>query len=141
MSDWNEHLESRLRVLWNEGLSTAEIGRRLGLSKNAVVGKAHRIGLFRKSPIIRSAEPKEPRPPRRKPEAQTLEALTSLTVLAAEPPKPIERRRRSGMSCQFPLNDRRPWRFCEEPTEGPSPYCLRHHRICYSRVPWWGSAA
>src|SRR6202000_1439118 len=35
----------RLRALWDEGLSTAEIGRRLGVSKNAVVGKAHRLGL------------------------------------------------------------------------------------------------
>lgn len=34
-----------LRTLWDEGLSTAEIGRRLGVSKNAVVSKAHRIAL------------------------------------------------------------------------------------------------
>ena len=34
-----------LRLLWNEGVTTAEIGRRIGVSKNAVIGKVHRIGL------------------------------------------------------------------------------------------------
>ena len=34
-----------LSRLWGEGHSTAEIGRRLGVSKNAVVGKAHRLAL------------------------------------------------------------------------------------------------
>lgn len=50
--EWPEQTVSRLRILWTEGHSTAEIGRRLGLSKNAVVGKAHRLDLeARPSPI------------------------------------------------------------------------------------------
>jgi len=50
--EWAEETISRLRMLWDEGLSTAEIGRRLGVSKNAVVGKAHRLDLpARPSPI------------------------------------------------------------------------------------------
>jgi GcrA cell cycle regulator len=36
--EWAEETIFRLRMLWDEGLSTAEIGRRLGVSKNAVVG-------------------------------------------------------------------------------------------------------
>jgi GcrA cell cycle regulator len=52
--EWNDETIVRLRALWNEGLSTAEIGRRMGVSKNAVVGKAHRLGLPpRPSPIRR----------------------------------------------------------------------------------------
>ncbi|OJY70461.1 MAG: hypothetical protein BGP12_22275 [Rhodospirillales bacterium 70-18] len=52
--EWNEETIARLRVLWSEGLSTAEIGRRMGVSKNAVVGKAHRLNLPpRPSPIRR----------------------------------------------------------------------------------------
>ena len=43
--EWAEETIVRLRALWDEGLSTAEIGRRLGVSKNAVVGKAHRLDL------------------------------------------------------------------------------------------------
>lgn len=42
---WSDDMIPRLRSLWDEGLSTAEIGRRLGVSKNAVVGKAHRLYL------------------------------------------------------------------------------------------------
>jgi len=54
--EWNDETIARLRTLWNEGLSTAEIGRRMGVSKNAVVGKAHRLGLAaRPSPIRRDA--------------------------------------------------------------------------------------
>lgn len=50
--EWSEELITRLRGLWDEGLSTAEIGRRLGMSKNAIIGKAHRLSLpGRPSPI------------------------------------------------------------------------------------------
>jgi len=60
--EWAEETISRLRSLWDEGLSTADIGRRLGVSKNAVVGKAHRLDLpARPSPIRRGGVPAAPR--------------------------------------------------------------------------------
>ena len=66
--EWADETIIRLRELWDEGHSTAEIGRRLGVSKNAVVGKAHRLDLpARPSPIRREGERPPPRrgPPRR----------------------------------------------------------------------------
>ena len=42
---WNEDNTARLRELWGEGLPAAEIGRRLGITKNAVIGKAWRLDL------------------------------------------------------------------------------------------------
>ena len=42
---WTQELIDNLARLWAEGHSTSEIGRRLGLTKNAVVGKAHRIAI------------------------------------------------------------------------------------------------
>lgn len=42
--DWTPASIATLRQLWDDGLSTAEIGRRMGISKNAVIGKAHREG-------------------------------------------------------------------------------------------------
>jgi GcrA cell cycle regulator len=65
--EWTEEVIGRLRALWSDGHSTAEIGRRLGVSKNAVVGKAHRLDLpARPSPIRRDgAGPARPRAPRR----------------------------------------------------------------------------
>ena len=58
--EWSEEVITQLRALWADGLSTAEIGRRLGVTKNAIVGKAHRLDLAaRPSPIRRDpdAEP------------------------------------------------------------------------------------
>ena len=53
---WDENNVTKLRELWDQGLPTAQIGKLLGFTKNAVVGKAHRIGLERRpSPIRRTA--------------------------------------------------------------------------------------
>lgn len=55
--EWNDESISLLRSLWQEGLSTAEIGRRMQITKNAVVGKAHRLILSpRPSPIRKGLE-------------------------------------------------------------------------------------
>lgn len=78
--EWTEDVISRLRALWAEGHSTAEIGRRLGVSKNAIVGKAHRLDLpARPSPIRRdpnAADPNRAAPTRRL-EGSTLPPLAS----------------------------------------------------------------
>ena len=58
--EWTEETISRLRELWAEGLSTAEIGRRLSITKNAVVGKAHRLSLPPRPSPIRRGEKKQP---------------------------------------------------------------------------------
>ncbi len=56
--DWTDDVVDSLRRLWAEGHSTAEIGRRIGASKNAVVGKAHRLDLpGRLSPIAKENMP------------------------------------------------------------------------------------
>ena len=52
---WNDDNVARLKELWDQGLPTAQIGKLLDFTKNAVVGKAHRIGLERRpSPIRRT---------------------------------------------------------------------------------------
>ena len=42
---WTPERIEQLTTLWEEGITTAEIGRRIGVTKNAVIGKVHRIGL------------------------------------------------------------------------------------------------
>ena len=42
---WTAERIEQLTRLWEEGVTTAEIGRRIGVTKNAVIGKVHRIGL------------------------------------------------------------------------------------------------
>lgn len=49
-------LEPELRQLWADGLSTREIGLKIGKSKNAVIGRAHRLKLPpRPAPVVRLA--------------------------------------------------------------------------------------
>jgi GcrA cell cycle regulator len=62
---WDEETIRLLKDLWTQGLSTAEIGRRLAVSKNAIVGKAHRLELeARPSPIRRDGvKPATDHPP------------------------------------------------------------------------------
>lgn len=51
-NDWSPGKVAQLRKLWDEGHSTSEIGRRMGLTKNQVIGKARRLDLTeRGSPI------------------------------------------------------------------------------------------
>jgi hypothetical protein len=55
--DWSYSDMRILRRLWLVGKTTREIGEKIGCSKNAVIGKAHRMGLpDRPSPIKRNAE-------------------------------------------------------------------------------------
>ena len=63
--EWDENAIQTLRSMWDEGLSTAEIGRRLGVTKNAIVGKAHRLALPCRPSPIRSSTFSKPRKPKR----------------------------------------------------------------------------
>ena len=55
--DWTETTIANLKDLWQAGHSASEIAQRLGgISRNAVIGKAHRLGLqARPSPIKQRA--------------------------------------------------------------------------------------
>ena len=86
--DWTEETIVRLRGLWAEGHSTAEIGRRFGVTKNAIVGKAHRLELpARPSPIRRDgvsgAQPRRPVP--RRTAGPTLPPLSSTSPAPGQP--------------------------------------------------------
>lgn len=49
---WTDEMVEDLKKMWHEGLTTGEIGKRLGVSKNSIVGKVHRLSLSgRPSPI------------------------------------------------------------------------------------------
>jgi hypothetical protein len=48
--DWTPESIATLRQLWDHGLTATEIGCRMGLNKNQVVGKAHREGFPRRQP-------------------------------------------------------------------------------------------
>jgi GcrA cell cycle regulator len=68
--EWTEQRIDMLRKLWGQGQTASQIATLLGgVTRNAVIGKAHRLGLTgRPSPIKR--EGTEAAAPRRKPAAQ-----------------------------------------------------------------------
>ena len=81
--EWTEESIRLLTAFWADGLSTAEIGRRLGISKNAVVGKAHRLELSaRPSPIHWDGPPRQ----RTKPRPGAAPRLTGATLGTTLPP-------------------------------------------------------
>lgn len=154
--EWSEQTIENLRALWAEGHSTAEIGRRLGVSKNAVVGKAHRLDLpARPSPIRRDGlGSKLPhRPPLRRVAGPTLPPLSSTQPLApmvqpvpaprpkpvappprvqAMPPRPYGRL----VACCWPIGEpgTREFRFCDAESEPGKPYCEEHAKRAYVKL-------
>ena len=136
--EWSEEVITKLRVLWGEGHSTAEIGRRLNISKNAVVGKAHRLNLpARPSPIRRSADGKpRPLPPRRiqGPTLPPLAAAIGAPVLRPimSPPKQTVR----ATPCCWPIGEpgKPSFHFCNVDSIPGKPYCEDHAAIAYVRV-------
>jgi GcrA cell cycle regulator len=69
---WSEERVTLLKKLWIEGLSASEIAKQLGgVTRNAVIGKVHRLGLpLRETPVRtvvkrpRMRPRAAPRPPR-----------------------------------------------------------------------------
>jgi hypothetical protein len=62
MADWTKDRINELTELWNgRYMSSADIARRMHLSRNAVIGKAHRLHLPNKAPTRIKAKPK-PKP-------------------------------------------------------------------------------
>lgn len=58
---WDSVALKKLKALTGKGLSTSEIGKRLGMSKNAIVGKLNRLGWNAKAggaPAAKEAEVK-----------------------------------------------------------------------------------
>jgi len=57
VTDWTDTRVASLRQLWRSDLTTSEIGNAIGVSKNAVIGKAKRLGLGQKTNRVVDKEP------------------------------------------------------------------------------------
>ncbi len=153
--DWNEEAIARLRSMWAEGLTTAEIGRRLGVTKNAVVGKSHRLLLPpRPSPIRRLPAGQAPRLQLRRTVGPTLPPLQNTTrtlapvAVAAVPAAAVPAVRAPALravpamaggritTCCWPLGDpgTPSFRFCDDTAQANKPYCRAHAALAYVKV-------
>ena len=137
---WDENNVTKLRELWDQGLPTAQIGKLLGFTKNAVVGKAHRIGLERRpSPIRRTAV----KPDRKKARSPVMPKLNFESKEENIPLKqeslsfkPVVKNlfvKSDKRGCEWPQGhpDEMDFHFCGKERFEDKPYCLDHCAIAY----------
>jgi len=132
---WTDERVDQLKSLWTEGLSASQIARALGgVTRNAVIGKVHRLGLAGRAAPTRIDRPRLPSAPRlhlrsREPE---------LPVVEEEPIK-LEDGSFVGVMaindrmCRWPIGDpsAEEFHFCGRNPKSGSPYCEAHARKAY----------
>ena len=157
---WTEERVERLKKLWSDGLSASQIAAELGggVTRNAVIGKVHRLGLSGRGKPSGTGKPRPRKVVPRAPSAPTsFDALRRRTATALAParaplaeaevayqPLPVEEvvipmservtimELRDSM-CRWPLGDPSTpeFRFCGGRSATSLPYCSYHAQIAY----------
>ncbi|CAH1652938.1 MULTISPECIES: GcrA family cell cycle regulator [unclassified Chelatococcus] len=162
---WSDERVELLRKLWSDGLSASQIAAELGgITRNAVIGKVHRLGLSGRAKSTASSAPRPRKPVRQPgvtapaPAATTSGPMRTNAALAPQPvaeaapvlvrlPQPREdvvipmservtiMELRESM-CRWPMGDPTTpeFRFCGARSELGMPYCSHHARIAYQPV-------
>ena len=134
-TDWSDERVQTLKALWTEGLSASQIARALGgVTRNAVIGKVHRLGLAGRASPARSDRPRLPMAPK----ASTLRNAVP-TVVVEEDPLQLEDGHFatvltvSDRMCRWPIGDpaESEFHFCGHGPKSGSPYCEAHARKAY----------
>ena len=145
---WTDERVEQLRKLWNDGLSASQIAGELGgITRNAVIGKVHRLGLSG-----RAKSPSAPRPRKHRAHNHMLRVSRPMvrgnTALApaydTEPePEYIENVIPMGQrctllelnenKCRWPIGDpsKGEFFFCGGAPSDGTPYCAYHARVAY----------
>ncbi len=137
---WTDERITLLRTLWTEGLSASQIAERLGgVTRNAVIGKAHRLGLSgRPSPVKteRTAAPASPPSPRPITVVPT-PATPARAAAEAEPPVRATLLTITDRMCKWPHGHpgERDFYFCGRRTNPGQSYCAEHTVRAYQTVP------
>ena len=134
--NWTEDRVEQLKSLWTEGLSASQIARALGggVTRNAVIGKVHRLGLAGRATPTRSDRPRLPSAPR-------------MSMRSHQPPPPIVEEDPvtlddgsfatvltiNNAMCRWPIGDPsdNEFHFCGRKPKAGSPYCEAHARKAY----------
>ena len=124
-SVWDQDKLDQLRHFWLEGLPITKIGLELNVSRNAIAGKAHRLGLpKRNSPISKSGEP---RTNHSKTVAEENKKELPLKLLLRD----VEWSRNA---CCWPFGDPKlpGFKFCGISIMPGRPYCEEHAILAYT---------
>lgn len=136
---WTDDRVSLLKKLWGEGRTAAEIAKELGgVTRNAVIGKAHRLKLSgRVSPIQQNNK----KPVERKVTERT-SVVQSKSPAAALPEKILKKPANTQLqslmdlkprACRWPVGDPKDahFGFCGEHAMAGLPYCAEHAKMAY----------
>jgi GcrA cell cycle regulator len=133
--NWSDVRVEQLKTLWTEGLSASQIARALGgVTRNAVIGKVHRLGLAGRASPSRAERPRVsvpkapsmrthvPPPPVVEEDPLQLADGNFATVLTI-----------SDRMCRWPIGDpaATEFHFCGRSPKSGSPYCEAHARKAY----------
>ena len=149
---WTDDRVDRLKTLWTEGLSASQIAKQLGggVTRNAIIGKVHRLGLSGRAEPSQprratpsAPRPRRPRPPRAIPARPAPDrrpssipprpAATSAPDPALALPGTATAATLGARMCKWPIGDPASASFCfcgrSAPDHGP--YCDDHERVAH----------
>ncbi len=135
-ANWSEDRVEQLKSLWTEGLSASQIARALGgVTRNAVIGKVHRLGLAGRASPSRSERPRLPMAPK----APSVRNHLPAVPVVEEDPLTLEDGSHatvltiSDRMCRWPIGDpaASEFHFCGRSPKAGSPYCEAHARKAY----------
>ena len=137
---WTDERIELLKKLWSEGLSASQIATRIGgVTRNAVIGKVHRLGLEGRT----RAGPDAPQLDERAVGARgTGLGRADSAAVPAEPATEPEHDpgtdkvtllHLTEQTCKWPIGDpgTPSFHFCGRRAELGLPYCAAHARIAY----------
>ena len=138
---WNTQKVENLKKLWNEGVATSQIGEQLGFTKNAVIGKAFRLGLERRQ----NSRKKTSQNQQFSSVTMYRESSNSSATQNNVRREPTRRREKFSFkksivgtgnfkSCQWPIGDplEEGFHYCGCQNIPTKPYCIDHYKKAYN---------
>ena len=131
---WNEEKVNKLRALWTKGHTASEISGMLGdTTRNAVIGKAHRLNLEERAPSKSksNSEKKQVNNSQLKLKGSASRKSKFNSILLDknfEPENPTSLENLTEKTCKWPSGhpDQENFYFCGRKSEDAFPYCKLH---------------
>ena len=131
---WTEQKVEKLRELWTKGLTASEIAGLLGdTTRNAVIGKAHRLDLEERAPSKSKSNSEKKNVIKSQPKLSVTASRKSkfnsiLLDKNFEPEKPTSLENLTDQTCKWPSGhpDEENFYFCGRKPVEAFPYCKLH---------------
>jgi len=143
LATWTPERIAQLRSFVDSGLTCSQIAAEIGVTRNAVIGKIHRLGLSPGRPAAqpaRAAAPRGRRPPSPRRMLRLVYAdAPGIAAAARAESDEIESAQRCSLleltqnTCRWPVSDpgAADFSFCGNEAHTGFPYCAAHARMAY----------